>query len=121
MVDSQLTVKHVSSGGANIDFASNLVIGHQPFATDTGFYRGFIGCVSNLAINSYAIRLDSKSVVESSGVDGCSSDNQCDHVNPLCLNGGTCIHTSNDPVCACTHGYTGRRCEHSKEVMFCTV
>uniref|UniRef100_A0A183B535 EGF-like domain-containing protein n=1 Tax=Echinostoma caproni TaxID=27848 RepID=A0A183B535_9TREM len=30
----------------------------------------------------------------------------------VCLNGGSCVKDGTKPVCSCTIGYTGRRCEH---------
>ena len=118
-VDNQKSVHKVSSRGTSIGFNSSLVFGYQSSKTSTGFYKGFTGCVSNLAINSYPIKLDSNSVLGSHYLDSCLLDNQCDRLDLLCLNSGTCIHTPDGPVCACQHGYTGRRCEHSKEPFVC--
>jgi hypothetical protein len=112
-VDNQQPVHKVSSRTTSIVFTSSLVFGYHSLKTDIGFYKGFTGCISKLAINSAPITLDSSSVLGSHYLDSCLLDNQCDHLDSFCLNSGTCIHMPDGPVCACQHGYTGRRCEHS--------
>lgn len=97
--------------GTNVDLQT-LVIGRNSLATATGIYRGFSGCISNLAINSRPIRLDQSTVLMSGSVENCFATSQCDE--EFCLNGGTCIRLADGPVCACSHGFTGSRCEHGK-------
>ncbi|XP_044280259.1 neural-cadherin-like [Varanus komodoensis] len=84
----------------------------QPYHTSQKHFRGFIGCIRNLVIDSQLYNLEHPAESLNSA-PGCSlTDGLCQKARqPSCGIHGKCISDWGSFNCDCFSGYTGSRCD----------
>ncbi|XP_049843588.1 basement membrane-specific heparan sulfate proteoglycan core protein isoform X30 [Schistocerca gregaria] len=121
-VDNQEAVTGETTGlFQGLDLKEPLFIGGVPdyrqISSQSGFTRGFKGCVSRLVLSAASQPVDlMREAIESEGVTACDA---CSH-SP-CSNGGVCQEAADSPrgfTCLCTPGFSGTLCDRYGEACY---